>query len=224
MLSLVVKHYRLTHSAVPLVASAGALSLEACMSRNWITLDGNEACARVAYQLSDVIAIYPITPSSSMAESADAWSAEKVPNLWGSVPTVVEMQSEGGAAGAVHGALQGGSLATTFTASQGLLLMIPNMYKIAGELTPAVFHVSARAVATHALVDLRRSQRRDGRAADRVCDAVVAIRAGGAGSGAHRARGVARVARAVRAFLRRVPHLARDRENRAARSRCRPHA
>ncbi len=121
------------------------------MSQNWITLDGNEACARVAYQLSDVIAIYPITPSSSMAESADAWSAEKVPNLWGSVPTVVEMQSEGGAAGAVHGALQGGSLATTFTASQGLLLMIPNMYKIAGELTPAVFHVSARAVATHAL-------------------------------------------------------------------------
>ena len=121
------------------------------MARNWITLDGNEACARVAYQLSDVIAIYPITPSSSMAESADAWSADKVPNLWGSVPTVIEMQSEGGAAGAVHGALQGGSLATTFTASQGLLLMIPNMYKIAGELTPAVFHVSARAVATHAL-------------------------------------------------------------------------
>src|SRR5688572_16334695 len=121
------------------------------MERSWITLDGNEACARVAYQLSDVIAIYPITPSSSMAEAADAWSADNVPNLWGSVPTVVEMQSEGGAAGAVHGALQGGSLATTFTASQGLLLMIPNMYKIAGELTPAVIHVSARAVATHAL-------------------------------------------------------------------------
>jgi pyruvate-ferredoxin/flavodoxin oxidoreductase len=121
------------------------------MAQNWITVDGNEACARVAYQLSDVIAIYPITPSSSMAEAADAWAAVKVPNLWGSVPTVVEMQSEGGAAGAVHGALQGGSLATTFTASQGLLLMIPNMYKIAGELTPTVFHVSARAVATHAL-------------------------------------------------------------------------
>src|SRR5688572_26462963 len=121
------------------------------MERSWITLDGNEACARVAYQLSDVIAIYPITPSSSMAESADAWSADKMPNLWGAVPTVMEMQSEGGAAGAVHGALQGGSLATTFTASQGLLLMIPNMYKVAGELTPAVFHVSARAVATHAL-------------------------------------------------------------------------
>src|SRR5581483_6682696 len=102
-------------------------------------------------RLSDVIAIYPITPSSSMAESADAWSAAGRPNVWGAVPTVVEMQSEAGAAGAVHGALQGGGLATTFTASQGLLLMIPNMFKIAGELTPAVFHVSARAVATHAL-------------------------------------------------------------------------
>jgi len=117
----------------------------------WITVDGNEACANVAYQLSDVIAIYPITPSSSMAEAADAWAAARRPNLWEAVPTVVEMQSEGGAAGAVHGVLQAGGLATTFTASQGLLLMIPNMFKIAGELTPAVFHVSARAVATHAL-------------------------------------------------------------------------
>ncbi|HKY19906.1 MAG TPA: pyruvate:ferredoxin (flavodoxin) oxidoreductase [Vicinamibacterales bacterium] len=121
------------------------------MTKHWMTIDGNEACAGIAYQLSDVIAIYPITPSSSMAEAADAWAASGKPNLWGSVPTVVEMQSEGGAAGAVHGALQAGSLATTFTASQGLLLMIPNMYKIAGELTPTVFHVSARALATHAL-------------------------------------------------------------------------
>ena len=121
------------------------------MERAWATVDGNEACAAIAYQLSDVIAIYPITPSSSMAEAADAWAAAMRPNLWGSVPSVVEMQSEGGAAGTVHGALQGGALATTFTASQGLLLMIPNMFKIAGELTPAVFHVSARAVATHAL-------------------------------------------------------------------------
>ena len=121
------------------------------MSDNWMTVDGNDACASVAYRLSDVIAIYPITPSSSMAEAADAWASERKPNLWGAVPTVVEMQSEGGAAGAVHGALQGGGLATTFTASQGLLLMIPNMFKIAGELTPAVFHVTARAVATHAL-------------------------------------------------------------------------
>ncbi|MGE5242719.1 MAG: pyruvate:ferredoxin (flavodoxin) oxidoreductase [Betaproteobacteria bacterium] len=121
------------------------------MADTWTTVDGNDACANVAYQLSDVIAIYPITPSSSMAEACDAWAAVKRPNLWGVVPTVAEMQSEGGAAGAVHGALQGGGLATTFTASQGLLLMIPNMFKIAGELTPTVFHVSARAVATHAL-------------------------------------------------------------------------
>ena len=121
------------------------------MRRRWATVDGNDACAAVAYQLSDVIAIYPITPSSGMAEACDAWAAARRPNLWGSVPSVVEMQSEGGAAGAVHGALQGGGLATTFTASQGLLLMIPNMFKIAGELTPAVFHVTARAVATHAL-------------------------------------------------------------------------
>jgi len=117
----------------------------------WTTVDGNDACAAIAYQLSDVIAIYPITPSSGMAEAADAWAAAGRENLWGSVPSVVEMQSEAGAAGTVHGALQGGGLATTFTASQGLLLMIPNMYKIAGELTPAVFHVTARALATHAL-------------------------------------------------------------------------
>jgi pyruvate-ferredoxin/flavodoxin oxidoreductase len=121
------------------------------MSARWTTVDGNDACADIAYRASDVIAIYPITPSSGMAEAADAWASSGRPNIWGHVPTVVEMQSEGGAAGAVHGALQGGGLATTFTASQGLLLMIPNMFKIAGELTPAVFHVTARAVATHAL-------------------------------------------------------------------------
>ena len=116
-----------------------------------VTIDGNEAAAWVAHQTNEVIAIYPITPSSSMAEGADAWAASRRPNLWGNVPSVVEMQSEGGAAGAVHGAIQGGGFATTFTASQGLLLMIPSMFKIAGELTPTVFHVSARAVATHAL-------------------------------------------------------------------------
>jgi pyruvate-ferredoxin/flavodoxin oxidoreductase len=121
------------------------------MTRQKVTVDANEAVAHVAYRLNEVIAIYPITPSSGMGELADAWSAAKIPNIWGTVPLVVEMQSEGGAAGAVHGALQTGSLTTTFTASQGLLLMIPNMYKIAGELTPAVFHVSARTVATHAL-------------------------------------------------------------------------
>src|SRR5690242_20445479 len=115
------------------------------------TMDGNEAVANVAYRLNEVIAIYPITPSSATGEWADQWASEGVPNAWGTVPQVVEMQSEGGAAGAVHGALQTGALATTFTASQGLLLMIPNMYKIAGELTPAVFHVTARTLATHAL-------------------------------------------------------------------------
>jgi len=114
-------------------------------------IDGNESVARIAYALSEVIAIYPITPASSMGEWADVWASEKLPNLWGTVPSVIEMQSEAGAAGVVHGALQTGSLATTFTASQGLLLMIPNMYKIAGELTPTVFHVASRTLATHAL-------------------------------------------------------------------------
>jgi pyruvate-ferredoxin/flavodoxin oxidoreductase len=116
-----------------------------------VTLDGNEAAAYVAHKTNEVIAIYPITPSSAMGELADQWSSEGRPNIWGQVPRVVEMQSEAGAAGALHGALQGGSLATTFTSSQGLLLMIPNMYKIAGELTPAVIHVAARSLATHAL-------------------------------------------------------------------------
>lgn len=121
------------------------------MPRTKVTLDANEAVAYVAYRLNEVIAIYPITPSSTMGEFADSWAASRIPNIWGTVPHVMEMQSEGGAAGAVHGALQTGSMTTTFTASQGLLLMIPNMYKIAGELTPTVFHVSARTVATHAL-------------------------------------------------------------------------
>ena len=119
--------------------------------RSFVTVDGNEAAAYVAHQTNEVIAIYPITPSSPMGELADSWSAVGRKNIFGSVPDVIEMQSEGGAAGRVHGALQGGALATTFTASQGLLLMIPNMYKIAGELSPAVFHISARTLATHAL-------------------------------------------------------------------------
>jgi pyruvate-ferredoxin/flavodoxin oxidoreductase len=117
------------------------------MIRPKVTIDGNEAGAHVAYQASDLIAIYPITPSSPMGEWADQWATEGRPNLWGTIPRVMEMQSEGGAAGALHGALQSGALATTFTASQGLLLMIPNMYKIAGALTPAVLHVAARSVA-----------------------------------------------------------------------------
>src|SRR5271165_3047363 len=115
------------------------------------TVDGNEAAASVAYRCNEVCCIYPITPSSPMAELADEWSSHRRANVWGTVPAVIEMQSEGGAAGALHGALQGGALATTFTASQGLLLMIPNMYKIAGELTSMVLHVAARTLATHAL-------------------------------------------------------------------------
>jgi pyruvate-ferredoxin/flavodoxin oxidoreductase len=119
--------------------------------QSMVTLDGNEAAAYVAHLTNEVIAIYPITPSTAMGEWADEWSSLKVPNLWGTVPEVIEMQSEAGAAGAIHGALQAGALATTFTASQGLLLMIPNMYKIAGELSPLVMHVSARSLAAQAL-------------------------------------------------------------------------
>ncbi len=121
------------------------------MKRPIVTVDGNEATAYVGHRLSEVIAIYPITPSSSMGEHADAWSSVGQPNVWGTIPDVVEMQSEGGAAGACHGAIQAGALITTFTASQGLLLMLPNMYKIAGELSSGVIHVSARTIATHAL-------------------------------------------------------------------------
>ncbi len=121
------------------------------MNQQTITIDGNEAAAFVAYKTNEVIAIYPITPSSAMGESADAWSAANQKNIWGMTPLVREMQSEGGAAGAVHGTLQTGTLTTTFTSSQGLLLMIPNMFKIAGEQTSTVFHIAARSVATHAL-------------------------------------------------------------------------
>jgi pyruvate-ferredoxin/flavodoxin oxidoreductase len=121
------------------------------MNPQFATLDGNEAAARVAHAVNEVIAIYPITPASPMGEFADAWSAASRKNIFGTVPEVIEMQSEAGAAGAVHGSLQAGALTTTFTASQGLLLMIPNMFKIAGELTPTVFHIAARSVATHAL-------------------------------------------------------------------------
>ncbi|MEJ2698802.1 MAG: pyruvate:ferredoxin (flavodoxin) oxidoreductase, partial [Desulfuromonadales bacterium] len=121
------------------------------MSRKTVNIDGNTAAAHVAHATNEVVAIYPITPSSVMGEISDAKSAAGQKNIWGTVPKVVEMQSEGGAAGAVHGALQAGALTTTFTASQGLLLMIPNMFKIAGELTPTVFHVSARAISAAAL-------------------------------------------------------------------------
>jgi len=121
------------------------------MKQQFLTIDGNEAAATIAHLANEVIAIYPITPASPMGEHADEWSSQGRRNLWGTVPKIIEMQSEGGAAGAIHGALQTGALTTTFTASQGLLLMIPNMYKIAGELTPTVFHVATRSLATHAL-------------------------------------------------------------------------
>ncbi len=121
------------------------------MEREFITIDGNEAAARIAHKVSEVVAVYPITPASPMGELADAWSQAGQTNIWGTIPEIVEMQSEAGAAGAVHGSLQAGALTTTFTASQGLLLKIPNMYKIAGELSPTVFHIAARTVATHAL-------------------------------------------------------------------------
>ena len=184
-----------------------------------VSMDGNEAAARVAYALSEVLAIYPITPSSPMGELSDVWSSGSRANLLGTVPTVMEMQSEAGVAGAVHGALQAGALTTTFTASQGLLLMIPNMYKIAGELTPAVFHVAARTVATHALSIF-------GDHSD-----VMAARQTGWGmlcSGsvqeAHdlalvAARGDAGIADPVHALLRRVPHVARGEQDLRARGR-----
>ena len=119
--------------------------------KKFITCDGNYAAAHIAYLFSENAAIYPITPSSTMAEYVDEWASQGKKNLFGEVVKVTEMQSEGGAAGAVHGSLQAGALTSTFTASQGLLLMIPNMYKIAGELLPCVFHVSARTLASHAL-------------------------------------------------------------------------
>ena len=180
------------------------------------TLDGNGAAASVAYRLNEVCCIYPITPSSTMAELADEWASKGQTNVWGTVPSVVEMQSEAGAAGSLHGALQGGALSTTFTASQGLLLMIPNMYKIAGELT-AVRDARGGPVAGGAgTVDLRRPLRRDGRAADGFRAARLGVGPGGARPGADRAGRDARDAGAVPALLRRLPHLARAEHDRDA--------
>ena len=190
--------------------------------REIVTIDGNEAAAYVAHKTNEVIAIYPITPSSNMGEWADAWSAEGRKNIWGTVPLVVEMQSEGGAAGAVHGALQTGSLTTTFTASQGLLLMIPNMFKIAGELTSTVFHVAARALAAHALSifgdhsDVM-AARSTGWAMlcsnnpQEVMDLALIAQAA-----------TLRVARAVRPLLRRLPHQPRNPQDRRAERRRHP--
>ena len=187
------------------------------MNKTYTTIDGNEAVAYVAYRCNEVMGIYPITPSSNMGEWCDQWASEGVKNLWGTVPSVVEMQSEGGAAGAVHGALQTGALTCTFTASQGLLLKIPNMFKIAGELTPTVFHISARTLATHALSifgdhsDVMHA--RD----DRVRHAQLRQRAGGHGLRPDRPGGHAGKPHPVPAFLRRLPHLARGLQNRTGR-------
>jgi len=132
-------------------ATSGQQAATAAPAQQTATLDGNTAVAHVAYRVNEVAAIFPITPSSTMAELADEWAAAGVKNIWGNIPLIQQMQSEAGAAGTVHGALQSGAMTTTFTASQGLMLMVPNMFKIAGELTATVFHVAARALATQAL-------------------------------------------------------------------------
>ena len=172
---------------------------------------------RVAYALSEVIALYPITPASPMGEHCDDWAAAGRPNLWGVVPDVVEMQSEAGAAGALHGALQKGALATTFTASQGLLLMIPNMFKIAGELTPTVIHVAARTIATHALsIFGDHSDVMHARSTGWAMLSAGSVQEAQDFALVSHAATLA-VAGSVPALLRRLPHLARDRQDRDAR-------
>ena len=175
---------------------------------NVATIDGNEAAAYVAYRVNEVCAIYPITPSSTMAELADQWASEGKTNIWGGIPDVVEMQSEGGAAGTVHGALQGGALTTTFTASQGLMLMIPNMYKIAGELTACVIHVAARALATQGLSIFGDHQDVMAVLPTGFAQLCSSLGAGSPRHGADRAGGDAGIAHPVHPLLRRLPHLA----------------
>lgn len=162
--------------------------------------DGNTAAASVAYRCNELCSIYPITPSSPMAETADEWSAAGRKNIWGDIPTVMEMQSEGGAAGAIHGALQGGALSTTFTASQGLLLMIPNMYKIAGELTSTVFHGRPFA-GRPGPIHLRRSPGRHGLPSDRLRHVVLLDRAGMPRPGPHQPSSDDALPRALHALL-----------------------
>ena len=179
-----------------------------------MTVDGNTAVSHVAYAFSEVAAIYPITPSSPMAEVADDWAAHDRKNLFGQTVRIAEMQSEAGAAGAVHGSLTAGALTTTFTASQGLLLMIPNMYKIAGELLPCVFHVSARALAYHALSIF--GDHSDVMACRQTGFAMLASNSvqEAHGHGAGRPSRHAEELRAVPALLRRLPYLSRDPEDR----------
>ena len=185
--------------------------------KKFLTCDGNQAAAHISYMFSEVAAIYPITPSSTMAEYVDEWAAAGRKNIFGETVLVQEMQSEGGAAGAVHGSLQAGALTSTYTASQGLLLMIPNMYKIAGEFLPCVFHVSARTLARP--LHLWRPPGRDGRTPDGLRHAGRRLRAGGDGLGRCGTLGYPQVTHPVRQLLRRLPHLARDPEDREARQR-----
>jgi Pyruvate flavodoxin/ferredoxin oxidoreductase, thiamine diP-bdg len=159
------------------------------MKRAMSIVDGNEAAASVAYRLNEVIAIYPITPSSRMGEWSDQWNSEHKKNIWGAIPDVIEMQSEGGAAGALHGALQAGALGTTFTASQGLLLMIPNMYKIAGGDDLRGDSRCGANSGYPCAFDLQRPQRRDGGASHGICNAGIEFSSGGQRSGLHRAGG-----------------------------------
>ena len=172
-----------------------------------VTIDGNTAAAHVAYAFSDVAAIYPITPSSPMAEVADEWGAQGRKNLFGQKVRIAEMQSEGGAAGAVHGSLAAGALTTTFTASQGLLLMIPNMYKISGEMLPGVFHVTARALAAHSLSIFGDHSDVMGCTSDGFCNARFRFRTGSYGSCTRDPSFRNQGEPAVRSFLRRLPHL-----------------
>ena len=183
-------------------------------------MDGNEAVARVAYKLNEVIAIYPITPVLGDGRMVGRVGSGQTSRTCGErCRKSSRCKAKPGAAGAVHGSLQAGSLTTTFTASQGLLLMIPNMYKIAGELTPAVFHVAARSHRDAGALDLWRPQRRDGNTLDRLGVAGVGVGAGSARLRADRAGGDPGVTSAVPAFLRWLPHLARDRQNSTARRR-----
>ncbi len=186
------------------------------MSRKIVTIDGNAAAAYVAHATNEVIAIYPITPSSPMGEISDAKSSKGEKNIWGTVPSVTEMQSEGGAAGAVHGALATGALTTTFTASQGLLLMIPNMYKIAGELLPTVFHVTARSLACQALSIF--GDHSDVMACRQTGFAMICFVqcSGGNGYGAYLATGDAGVEDSISSFLRRIQDKPRDSKGRGA--------
>ena len=184
------------------------------MARKFKTMDGNTAAAHVSYAFTEVAGIYPITPSSPMADNVDQWSAAGRKNIFGNPVKVVEMQSEAGAAGTVHGSLAAGALTTTYTASQGLLLMIPNMYKIAGELLPGVFHVSARTVATHALNIFGDHSDVYGLPSDRLCHAVRDQPPGGHGPGRRGPPGRHRGPRSLHQLLRRLPYLPRDPEDR----------